>query len=91
MYKEVSVDTYIETDNIKPKLEELSLFKPTNKREDENKYDDDNDENDEFVSLESQSLMKDIVEQLKDLGTYTTITYTVTVCVRECVCVCVRN
>ena len=28
----------------------------------------DNNDNDEMVNLESQSLMKDIVEQLKDLG-----------------------
>ena len=48
----------------------MALFKPSNKREDENRYDDDNDENDKFVNLESQSLMKDIVEQLKDLGTF---------------------
>ena len=70
LFKEVSVESYIDVENVKPKLEELALFKPTNKREDENRYDDDNDENDEFVNLESQSLMKDIVEQLKDLGTY---------------------
>ena len=76
MFKEVSVETYIDIENIKPKLEELALFKPTNKREDENRYDDDNDENDEFVNLESQSLMKDIVEQLKDLGTFVRFFYT---------------
>ena len=67
MFKEVSVETYIEVDNIKPRLEELSSFKPS-KREEDNKYDDENDENEDFVSLESQSLMKDIVDQLKDLG-----------------------
>ena len=62
------MESYLDIESVKPKLEELSLFKPSSKREDENRYDDDNDDNDEMVNLESQSLMKDIVEQLKDLG-----------------------
>jgi hypothetical protein len=68
LFKEVTVETYIETENIKPKLEELSLFKPQRKREEENRYDDGNDDEEETANLESQSLIKDIVEQLKDLG-----------------------
>ena len=40
----MTVETYIETENIKPKLEELSLFKPQRKREEENRYDDGNDD-----------------------------------------------
>ena len=72
LFKEVSVETYIDTENIRPRLEELSLFKPS-KREDD-RYDDQDDRDgegdgdDEHQSLESRSLMRDIVDQLKDLG-----------------------
>lgn len=66
LFKEVNVDTFIDVSNIRPKIEELQLFKSVKKRDDQDQYDD--NEEDETETLQNESLMKDIAEQLKDLG-----------------------
>jgi hypothetical protein len=48
MFKEVSVETYIDTENVAPRIEELILFKPP--KTDLNEYDDD-DEDEETHTL----------------------------------------
>ena len=71
LFKEVTVQTFIEVDNIRPRLEELRLFQLQAAKEHRNEDDPDNDEDDQEAkeqAIESQSLLRDIAAQLKDLG-----------------------
>jgi transcription elongation factor SPT5 len=70
LFKEVTVATYIDAENVKPRLDELRLFQAqANKvrRDDDDPYDDDHGAEADAVA-ESQGLLKDIAAQLKDLG-----------------------
>lgn len=71
LYKEVAVATFIETENVKPRLDELRLFQSQAAKaardEDDPDYDDDDADAME-AAADSQSLLKDIASQLKDLG-----------------------
>lgn len=61
MYKEVNCDSFLNPNDVKPRLEELSLFRPRKARND----DDDEDDDDDHV-LKS-SLLKELEDQMAGL------------------------
>eukprot|EP01038_Epipyxis_sp_PR26KG_P011691 gene11691-15654_t len=73
-YKEVNVITFLNSDNIKPTLDELRLFRPKKSSSNtvyddgENVDDEEMDEDEDNLINNRSSFVKDLAEQIKSLG-----------------------
>ena len=76
MFKEVNVSTYINSEDVKPRLEELQLFRlHDEKKKSYNEYDeeiseedDDDDDKEEAGVKNTQSIVSELAKQLQEYG-----------------------
>ena len=70
LYKEVNTATYLETIDIKPRLEELQLFRQSKKTNQDNDDDDENLEDDQISDVyntNNSHFLKELAEQIDNL------------------------
>lgn len=72
LFKEVTIQSYLNGESVNPKIEELQMFKPAKKARNRDNSDDENgqdsDEEPEEGAASGASFLKELAEQIKTLG-----------------------